>query len=70
METSHLRQAVPGIHLVDFPDVVFTGEDGEQARVGVVELSKDGGEKCRFTFVSSDRQGGVHILFWSPSVPR
>lgn len=39
--TSHLRQAVPGVHFVDFPDVVLSSEDGEQARVGVVELNKN-----------------------------
>lgn len=38
MLKSHLRQAVPGVDLVDVPDVVFSSEDGEQAGVGVVEL--------------------------------
>lgn len=38
---SHLRQAVPRVDFVDFPDVVFSGVDGEQAGVGAVELNKD-----------------------------
>lgn len=40
MLTSHLRQAVPGVDFVDFPDVVLSGVDGEQAGVGVVELKQ------------------------------
>lgn len=46
---SHLRQAVPGVDFVDFPDVVLTGVDGEQAGVGVVELNKDTVQ--RYTFI-------------------
>ena len=37
---THLRQSVPGVDLVDLPDVVSSGVDGEQAGVGVVELKK------------------------------
>lgn len=38
---SHLRQAIPGIDLMNVPDVVFSSEDGEQAGVGVIKLRKD-----------------------------
>ncbi len=41
MLTSHLCQAVPRVDFVDFPDVVLSSEDGEQAGVGVVELNQD-----------------------------
>lgn len=34
----NLCQAVPGVHFVDFPDVILPSVDGEQASVGVVEL--------------------------------
>lgn len=37
---SYMCHAVPGVHFVDFPDVIFSGEDGEQSSVGVVELQK------------------------------
>lgn len=36
--TPHLRQPVPRVNSMNFPDVVLTGEDGEQTGVGVVEL--------------------------------
>lgn len=35
---SNLCQAIPGVNFVDVPDVVLASVDGEQARVGVIEL--------------------------------
>lgn len=36
---------------MDFPDVVLSGEDGEQAGVGVVELNKDEDRDEYHTFI-------------------
>lgn len=38
---THFLQTIPGIHFVNYPDVILTREDSKQPSVGVVKLKLD-----------------------------